>query len=1389
MAVLQGVGVTGSIVPKDSLDTYPTHESVYGKGSHRSVVSVTERDAITEDRREWGMLVTVWNDASPENNAIYELKYGESSTTLTDDGNWVVLSVGGGGGLTTSVSFQYEIPAEADTINVTSTTENHCLLLEPATALSTVSVVSPVGPVDGQVFEIRVYGFIQFLILDGTIVSTLPISVSKSSVIPYTGIYLKYRYSTTELQWFLIDKNPDARNLITSGTTFLSSQAGFYSGTQNFDKLVFRSLATRAGTPLTLFSTPNNVIIEFGSGIPSQEIYSVEDLVELAALPTIDLEISDLCLVLDTGEYYFWDGASWLLFPETTFAPGYLKRMGKIDCDTYPDYPAAGIGEYYATGIEGKIGGSDGKIVGKGDIIVCISLSAGGDESAEGGNWEIVGNAKYNTMNLATGLISGGLLTAYFGDTTFSVGKGNGIIVNNIASLQGMETSITEVAWNNNIGVTLDYLGTHPSTYLYIDSSGTLMQQNTAFTQNDIRTKIIIGAIHHPGLAKIEWYTSNANAAYGNNNRVFDLAKTFGPLKKSGLNLVPVAASLEVSILEGEVFSIGSNYQNDGFNPDLITIPPFTSCKIVRISNFFDNAVGIFYTGIDPDTYMDSGSPSGVTPSWWTIQRLFIFPESPDTLYIYYGWFEYPTKGAAIDGIYSEVFNEYEGTKNAVFLGYIVVQEASTDISNPAEAVFIQAGLYRGSNVFTYGGFANPMIATGDIIIGDSNGTPIRLAAGTDGYVLTLSTGSPVWAAGSGGGVYIKDADDNVFYSAAEQSSTALTGDCVENIFHQGAVNNVLVLDNIGNTFNQLAAGNTLGDSSHYNVFGIKASDNYLDQGCLYNTFKQGASNNTLDVNSQYNTFEQGAYNNFLDDSCTYNTFKEHSSGFIFGTGLQNVTVESNLVGANYSNLTDYDFLYNKDYASTIFTDGTDNYHRYYDVATDQIVITLMASPFTVSYIGGVRSVTGPNVDNTNPLNPIINNELTSDQQDAIDNANAPDASNPFVTIKDIPTSSALIFMLTSDVSDIGGVYKEAINLNAYSPNALATNTVSVSTTPVLLGTWATTLGYPDTTAIPVGIMNAHFETQKASGGQAYYCYFTLSKRDTGGTETLLLTSDNSTQSNVNTVIQQNLVAANTSIITLLTSDRLVFRVYGVMLSGTHNISLYYDDNTDARFELPLLFIPGGGGFSNPMTTIGDIIIGDTGGSPIRLAAGTNGHVLTLSGGSPVWAAGGGGGGMTNPMTTIGDIIIGDSGGSPIRLGAGSNGQVLSLSSGSPVWSTSKGSFGVTFDGQGGVVSVGKTDWVSIPYNCTITGWEIYGDTIGSCEIDIWKSTYATFPPTAPGIAGSEKPTLALARTNRDVSLSPAWATVTAGDCIMFYVESCSILTKINLIVYTNIII
>ena len=89
-----------------------------------------------------------------------------------------------------------------------------------------------------------------------------------------------------------------------------------------------------------------------------------------------------------------------------------------------------------------------------------------------------------------------------------------------------------------------------------------------------------------------------------------------------------------------------------------------------------------------------------------------------------------------------------------------------------------------------------------------------------------------------------------------------------------------------------------------------------------------------------------------------------------------------------------------------------------------------------------------------------------------------------------------------------------------------------------------------------------------------------------------------------------------------------------------------------------------------------------------ELAVGTDGQVLTAASGQATglqWTPG-----FVNPMTTANDTIVGGSGGSPSRLAAGTANQVLSMNSGgsaivwsSPVnWSTITATQGVDFGGQ-----------------------------------------------------------------------------------------------------------
>lgn len=62
MANLAGTNVASAIKPFTDSDTFATHEAQYGKGGHRSVATLAERNAIHKERREVGMLVYVAED-------------------------------------------------------------------------------------------------------------------------------------------------------------------------------------------------------------------------------------------------------------------------------------------------------------------------------------------------------------------------------------------------------------------------------------------------------------------------------------------------------------------------------------------------------------------------------------------------------------------------------------------------------------------------------------------------------------------------------------------------------------------------------------------------------------------------------------------------------------------------------------------------------------------------------------------------------------------------------------------------------------------------------------------------------------------------------------------------------------------------------------------------------------------------------------------------------------------------------------------------------------------------------------------------------------------------------------------------------------------------------
>lgn len=79
---------------------------------------------------------------------------------------------------------------------------------------------------------------------------------------------------------------------------------------------------------------------------------------------------------------------------------------------------------------------------------------------------------------------------------------------------------------------------------------------------------------------------------------------------------------------------------------------------------------------------------------------------------------------------------------------------------------------------------------------------------------------------------------------------------------------------------------------------------------------------------------------------------------------------------------------------------------------------------------------------------------------------------------------------------------------------------------------------------------------------------------------------------------------------------------------------------------------------------------------------------------------------------------------------------------------------------------------VIVPFAGTITSVTLLADQSGSIAFDIWKDTYANFPPTVDdSIVASAPPTISSATKSQDTTLTGWTTAVAAGDILRFYVD------------------
>ena len=101
-------------------------------------------------------------------------------------------------------------------------------------------------------------------------------------------------------------------------------------------------------------------------------------------------------------------------------------------------------------------------------------------------------------------------------------------------------------------------------------------------------------------------------------------------------------------------------------------------------------------------------------------------------------------------------------------------------------------------------------------------------------------------------------------------------------------------------------------------------------------------------------------------------------------------------------------------------------------------------------------------------------------------------------------------------------------------------------------------------------------------------------------------------------------------------------------------------------------------------------------------------------------------------------------------------------------------------DGSGAELTTGIKADIEVPFGCEIQRVTLLADQSGSVVVDIWKDSYANYPPTdADSITASAVPTITTALKSQDSTLTGWNTSIAAGDTLRFNVDSVTTIQRV----------
>jgi len=307
---------------------------------------------------------------------------------------------------------------------------------------------------------------------------------------------------------------------------------------------------------------------------------------------------------------------------------------------------------------------------------------------------------KMTSIGLSTALISGGEVTINVDTTKFDVSAGSGIVID--AHTDPENPVYTEVSWSAFTAQTVTNLATSAATFLGIDSTGSIVQTTSDFTNEQRRDYIQIGSLQHPNLTSISGIVQSSNPVLNTAAALKDFSRAIGAVIE-GAQFSANGANVKIDRSAATSFFYGSNFRNSVKNPHELTTSAETAVTFVHV---YRNGSGGF-TVTTPTTDLDiahydngTGTLAAVPASDpYQIFRFF-YVASSNLVVVHYGQAIYKSLSVAVGSIQSEEFDKAALLTNSPLRTWLVVERTVTDIASAVTAGtarFIAAGKFGDS--------------------------------------------------------------------------------------------------------------------------------------------------------------------------------------------------------------------------------------------------------------------------------------------------------------------------------------------------------------------------------------------------------------------------------------------------------------------------------------------------------------------------------------------------------------------------------------------------------------------------------------------------------------------------------------------------------------------